>query len=331
MRPVTAISVGDVSPTAKDFIESRRQVTVGEDGPDILYHYTSAAGLIGMLKNRKIWATSIRHLSDASEFVYTLSLADSSSQNVLNPYFSFDRYLIDSLSVVHESDLVPPALCYVASFSEHGNLLSQWRTYCPSGAGFSLGFSRDELAEAAGAKKNSNDEPWRLSRCFYDRDGQVEILSSFLSEARAELDLLPGDEKNTHLEHMRNSPELLEPEPHWVKAVTQKYVRNVEIVAPSFKDVAFEEEAEWRVVSPLTPIQSYQDEKYRAGRYCPIPYADFELPADGEQLRLERIIVGPTENPYLAAMTVERMCRKYGVSIGQVDTSDIPFRHWDSK
>ena len=97
--------VGEVSPSAKDFIESQRQVPAGESEPDILYHYTSAAGLIGILETGKIWATSIRHLSDASEFIYTLSLADRSSQNALNPNFSFDRYLIDSLGIVHASDL----------------------------------------------------------------------------------------------------------------------------------------------------------------------------------------------------------------------------------
>lgn len=329
-QPATVTGVGEVSPSAKDFIESRRQVPAGESEPDILYHYTSAAGLIGILEKGKIWATSIRHLSDASEFIYTLSLADRSSQNFLNPNFSFDRYLIDSLSVVHTSDLMPPALCYVASFSEHGNLLSQWRTYCPSGAGFSLGFSREELAAAAEAKK-SQDQPWRLLRCSYDLEGQAKVLSGFLKEARAALEILPDNKKNAYLAHMRNSPELLEPGPGWVQAVTEKYVRSVETVAPSFKDSAFEEEAEWRVVSPLTPIWNYQDEKYRAGRYCPIPYAEFNLPAADRQLRLEKIMIGPTENPDLAHMTVERICRRYGVSVALVDRSEIPFRHWDSK
>ena len=124
---------GEVSQSAKDFLESRRQVPAGESEPDILYHYTSAAGLIEILKTGNIWATSIRHRSDA-----------------------------------------------------------------------------------------------------------------------------------------------------------------VEAVAPSFKDGAFKEEAEWRVVSPLTPTRNCDNEKYRAGRYCPIPYAEFDLPAYSGQLRLENIIVGPT-------------------------------------
>ena len=225
---------------------------------------------------------------------------------------------------------MPLSLCYVASFSEHGNLLSQWRTYCPSGAGFSLGFSRGELAEAAEAKK-PKDEPWKLLRCFYDLEGQMKILSGFLKEARAELELLPDNERSDYLAHIQEGPELLEPEPDWVQTVAKRYVRNVEAVAPSFKDGAFKEEAEWRVVSPLTPIWNCDDEKYRAGRYCPIPYTEFDLPAYSGQLRLENIIVGPTENPSLAHMTVERLCHKYGVSVGLVDRSDIPFRHWDSK
>lgn len=68
-QPASVAGAGEVSQSARDFLESRRQVPAGESEPDILYHYTSAAGLIEILKTGKIWATSIRHLSDASEFI----------------------------------------------------------------------------------------------------------------------------------------------------------------------------------------------------------------------------------------------------------------------
>ncbi len=43
--------------------------------PDVVYHYTTAAGLLGICTSKKIWATDIRYLNDSEEFQYTLDLA----------------------------------------------------------------------------------------------------------------------------------------------------------------------------------------------------------------------------------------------------------------
>ena len=44
----------------------------------------------------------------------------------------------------------------VACFTTEGNLLSQWRSYCPTGRGCSLGFSAEAVLKAA------NDTAFRL-------------------------------------------------------------------------------------------------------------------------------------------------------------------------
>src|SRR6185295_9710766 len=49
---------------------------------------------------------------------------------------------------------------YVTSFSERGNLLSQWRAYAPRN-GFSVGFDASALARVEGCT---------LVRCLYLRD-----------------------------------------------------------------------------------------------------------------------------------------------------------------
>jgi hypothetical protein len=41
--------------------------------PEILYHYTTREGLLGILRSRTVWATSIRFLNDASEYTYAQS------------------------------------------------------------------------------------------------------------------------------------------------------------------------------------------------------------------------------------------------------------------
>jgi len=37
---------------------------------ETLFHYTTAAGLLGILKNGNIWASDLRFLNDAQESVY---------------------------------------------------------------------------------------------------------------------------------------------------------------------------------------------------------------------------------------------------------------------
>ena len=53
---------------------------------------------------------------------------------------------------------------YVASFTANPDLLSQWRGYCPNGAGFCLGFSCQNLAGF------SAENEFRLAECIYDED-----------------------------------------------------------------------------------------------------------------------------------------------------------------
>ena len=38
---------------------SRAEVAADEEPPDVLYHYTSAEGLLGIVRSREIWSTNV--------------------------------------------------------------------------------------------------------------------------------------------------------------------------------------------------------------------------------------------------------------------------------
>jgi hypothetical protein len=63
---------------------------------------------------------------------------------------------------------------YVASFTEEGDLLSQWRGYCPKG-GFSVGFASNLLSDVA----NKHDS--FLLPCIYDFKIQKKLLEELLA------------------------------------------------------------------------------------------------------------------------------------------------------
>ena len=107
--------------------------------PRVVYHYTSANGLLGLLKSEKMWATDIRYLNDSQEFDFGSNLISSRLKARYKSTASKLRRrlfaaFVDSLSMV--SNL---PIC-IASFSAVGDLLSQWRAYCPLSGGFSVGF-----------------------------------------------------------------------------------------------------------------------------------------------------------------------------------------------
>ena len=117
--------------------ETDLQVTANEAKPELLYHYTDQKGLIGILQSRNIWASHIRYLNDSSEgklfikrFSELLKEAGTEKKTV-----KIMENLVDQQHV------------FIASFSELGDSLSQWRAYSGGGGVYSIGFSRDFLCK----------------------------------------------------------------------------------------------------------------------------------------------------------------------------------------
>jgi hypothetical protein len=109
-----------------------------------LYHYTSQAGLLGILKSRGVWATDTRFLNDATEIVHTLSVA----RGMANKMFMDDEYRAAFGSLLGKALYeIENRAVFVTSLSEKPDLLSQWRGYCPGGAGVCVGFDKDGIEE----------------------------------------------------------------------------------------------------------------------------------------------------------------------------------------
>src|SRR5260370_10550976 len=120
-----------------------------------LYHYTGAAGAIGIIQGRKIWATDYRHLNDRKEY----RIGPKLLEDELRSRRLEGKHRIGFERLVEQTQ----RLCYVLSFSEMGDQLSQWRAYSPAGNGYALGFEQTN-ALFLSARENS----FNLVRCEYD-------------------------------------------------------------------------------------------------------------------------------------------------------------------
>jgi len=122
--------------------------------PKTLYHYTTQKGLLGIVKDKEIFATHNQYLNDRREFVHAVNLCrEEIEQRRKNfkGHSSVAEYL-EGLNNLLALPFEGINVC-VCSFSENGDLLSQWRAYSAGGAGFSIGFSGTFLRAAVETNK----------------------------------------------------------------------------------------------------------------------------------------------------------------------------------
>ena len=228
----------------------------------------------------------------------------------------------------------PP--CYVTSFSENRDQLSQWRGYCQNG-GYSIGFKAVEL-------KNAVSPLFVLGECLYSNGRKIRLLDSiFYTFMRSYLNLRNRGMKMKHdgnpdfvnISNLSNDDWIGEERnlwnlwTNWQDTVGRTLAR----FAPFFKHEGFAEEKEWRCVNTdaIFPTISYiLDRKFRAGPQTLIPYTvmsfnAYDLSEDGIE-----VTVGPMNNKELAKDSIsDFLFRQPGVdgfSNNAVKLSNIPYR-----
>ena len=94
--------------------------------PHRLYHYTSADGLLGIMRTETLWATCARYMNDASEVTYGQQIVCESVEAAAKAETGIAREWLDRfvgvIPRVHDAHET-----YIASFCETPDMLSQWR------------------------------------------------------------------------------------------------------------------------------------------------------------------------------------------------------------
>jgi hypothetical protein len=257
-----------------------------------LFHYTTAEGLIGIVNSRCLWASNMLCLNDASEAEYPNKLildAVGTSSHFVPP--DHKRTFKDSLITAFV--MFEP---FVTCFCENGDLLSQWRGYGGSGAGFALGFSRSWLSTLA----RIDYDQFRLQKVIYCPEEQQRLIREYL-EAAARVSKQKEFVDDGEERFWR---EAAKPMVHFVMA---------------FKDPAFREEREWRLVN--RPIVSGDRYRYRQSGHRIVPYV--EIPIQNNEA-----LTGLVRGPYFANdRGSEELLANHGFyAAGNVRDSKIPLR-----
>jgi adenosylmethionine-8-amino-7-oxononanoate aminotransferase len=72
----------------------------------VLYHYTSQAGLLGIINSKVLWASNIFYLNDTTEFAYFVDLADDSLIQGCVDGLSGDHLLLAPPAIITEEQIV---------------------------------------------------------------------------------------------------------------------------------------------------------------------------------------------------------------------------------
>lgn len=269
--------------------------------PELLYHYTDAAGLLGLIgrpgTGPEIWLTQIQFMNDQREWWHAFDLMKSVVADMQKDHRPELQRLGEFIAPDKPAFTATPAAnlagfprTFVFSLTEHGDLLSQWRGYTPSG-GYSVGFDSSSL------QKIAHRNGLRLVKCIYDeaeKNRQIRLaLDSIVSEIR----------------ESRVAPHLSDTDHSLEQKVLASAHYSIQLVfrrfGAYFKHPSFIEEAEWRLVGNVAAGGTDPRERYRTRRDLILPYSAVPLaPKDGEEFVVRSVITGPGVDYELAAHSI---------------------------
>ena len=178
---------------------------------------------------------------------------------------------------------------FATSFSEHGDLLSQWRAYTTDYGGYSIGFSYEKLQAAL--KKQG----FKIAPCVYSKRKQERLIDELLKKTR-----------QFNQEHGRSG---------WGgmgSSATEPNMNEFVFIASLMKHPSFAQEGEWRIISE---VRDYNEQAvdFREDKSTLVPYFKFKLSESATTFPLSRIIIGPTPHRELARLAIWGLLFNLGI------------------
>jgi hypothetical protein len=280
--------------------------------PSVLWHYTNAAGFLGIFRSGKLWATNTDYVNDASEIRYArhlvLRVVNSRSSAV-----NGEEHKLLSLLCEHIfSDFTRPI--FVASLSAEKNELSQWRAYGGSSGSFALGFDSEKLVAAIA--KNT-DTRFNLYKCIYDEDRSLILCQQFI-------DSLLQEFRTRRQAHTAAGPDCQE-----TRDLVPEAVRIFDTLAPLIKHPDFARESEWRLVSDPVDLTK-RPIRLREGRTRIVPYLELTIAKEKSDPKFTvHTLIGPATSysPRDTNLAQIAYCDDFILQPFPVEPSTTPYRH----
>ena len=277
---------------------------------ETLYHYTTFTGLMGIVSSQMLWASDIRYMNDSAELKHTADLirleitqritAGHAKPNLLNQFLEWVTHRITNGHML-----------FAASFRSNGNLLSQWRGYSKLGKGVSLGFNPSYIMKCA------REQSFQIGRWIYNSADQRRLIKQVVDSVEV---LAKAHHEN------KDVPQKNDPQSYY--DVFEKIETDLLRIAAILKHPSFQEEEEWRIVSPALTDYVTSPVLFREGTSMLVPYVEFKLlHAKDKPVALEHIFLGPTPNINISMNSLTMFLAKNGANPEKgITYCEIPYR-----
>jgi hypothetical protein len=302
---------------AHEIVQARALDLEKREPPRTIYHYTTDAGLRGILESGRLWFTDIFDLNDPSELRHSYSIAVNLvhewAQKVRdkNPEAAFFAKRFAEL--LDRSVLERAAHIYVCSFSARGDDLGQWRAYADNGRGYALGFDTRAL-ETKFALPDSKRDPNNVTFPVSYDEKELASLQAQIVNSVFDLVLMPrakGLDSDSASEFTR-------------QVLVALSVHTV-IAALSFKHWGYSNEEEYRFLQLFSSVKSAPDVKRRFRPHQLVNYREFDWRSPAPEA-LSSIVLGPAADRVKAPKFASDCIRAFGYKDINITQSAIPYR-----
>jgi len=262
-----------------------------------LYHYTTAAGLVGIVKTGMLRGTSAALLNDTSEIAYGFNRIQAVLEEQVNVTDGATRAFVDYVRRYFAGDQNPYEV-YVTSFSAHPDLLGQWRGYGSAAGRYSIGFSLSRFSE-----RDLLRFPLMVE---YDLETQARRVRRALE--LASLRVRDVDEDRADFFDRVSNLTL--------------YLRRL---ACLFKHPGFAGEHEWRSVTTISDAHEIGAVEFEVSEGTPRPFISMLAGSrESGRLPIVEVRVGASTRPAQTAFATRLLLRRFGYDDVRVTESSIP-------
>lgn len=289
-----------------------------------VWHYTDAAGAIGVITFGEVWATSVGSLNDTAEFAHGIGVLEEQLAQVLQSRHVHPvqkSFMQNAVDLARASIDVTPL--YVFCASEEPDSLSQWRGY---GGEVSYAVGLDVDGEIMAVVDEEREEqtlgprgPWpQWGKVLYDPEEQRKLMLRGLAFCAATTPE-PGSIEET--------PGLSGHQASGVLMGLSIYCKNK----------AFSDEREVRLVTTVPSETGAL--RFRSSRFGVTPYVRLAQPPGRDplssawwtvpkhpRLPIGGVYVGPTPHADAAAQGIRSLLEAHGYRSVPVKESTVPFR-----
>jgi len=254
-------------------------------------------------------------MNDEKEYFEGLSILEGHFNSGLLKIDPKTKKIVESLL-----ENVKKIYIFSTSFSKENNLLSQWRSYCPSDGGLAIGFDK-KILEKHICGYNAKNNIRYIQECCYDEVHSNKI-AKIISESTFK-----------HMEEIGNSP---------IRGKQFKNNTFLEIITflARSKNQHFSEESEVRLFtyshkefksvdiidtcnSPSIEMISPEDVSFRTKKNFLVPYLKVKLPLDA----IKTINIGPSPYQDIAEESICMFLASKGlIDKVEIMKSPIPYR-----